>query len=87
MQHQWFSHLPQDKREEFKQLVLNSSTVLDRLKDIVYNMSKNGEESKTEDYDSPSWAYRQADKNGQLRAYRDILKLLDIRSDQDKGHK
>ncbi len=82
MQTKWFSHLPRDKQEDFKKLVLGSQKVLDRLREICYNVNQN-REVPTADYDSPSWAYKQADRNGYLRAYREIYDLLDL-SDHEK---
>lgn len=79
MQTQWFSHLrSKDKQEEFKKLVLGSSLVLDRAKEICYNIVKNVDKTNSTDYDCPSWAFKQADRNGYLRAYAEILELLDV---------
>ena len=83
MQHQWFSSLPKAEQEEFKKLVLGSQKVLDKLSEICYNTIKNGESPSTSDYDSPSWAFKQADRNGYMRAYREIISLLNI-SDKDR---
>lgn len=79
MRTEWFSHLPnQAEKEQFKKTVLASKIVLDRLQEICYNKIKNGEKTSETDYDSPSWAYLQADRNGFLRAYREILTLLNV---------
>lgn len=73
----WYSHLKTvDEQEEFKKNVLGSKIVLDKLKEIVYNKSKSQEKSTTADYDSPSWAYRQADKVGYSRALEEIMSIL-----------
>lgn len=79
MQAQWFSNLSKSEQEEFKKLVLGSQKVLDRLHEICYNTIKNGELTKESDYDSPSWHFKQADKNGYLRAYREIMKLCELK--------
>ena len=79
MQTKWFQHLKtQAEQEEFKKVVLNSNLVLDRLRDLCYNTIKNGEKSSLTDYDSPSWAYKQADQLGYNRAYQEIITLLDL---------
>lgn len=78
MQHQWFSNLPKDKQDEFKKLVLGSQKVLDRAREICYNKIMELESPPTGDYDSPSWAYKQADRNGYIRALKEIEKLLTI---------
>ncbi len=78
MQHLWYSNLPKSEQEEFKKLVLGSRKVLDRLHEICYNTIQNGVVSSKTDYDSPSWAYLQADQNGYLRAYKEILQLVTL---------
>lgn len=80
MQTQWFSHLPKPEQENFKRAVLSSEKVLDRAREIVYNMIK---VESLADYDSPSWAFKQADLNGYNRALRDVAALLNI-SDHEK---
>lgn len=84
MQHQWFSNLPKDKQEEFKRTVLNSTLVLDKAKEIVYNMSITESQVGTTDYDSPSWSHRQADRNGYLRALREVVDLLNVSDRETK---
>lgn len=76
MQTRWFQDLPPKEQDDFKKLVLGSYKVLDKLKQIVYTMSM---ESKSVDYDSPSWAFRQADTIGYNRAISDLLKLLEFK--------
>lgn len=82
MQHQWFSNLPKGEQGEFKKSVLGCTKVLDRLTEIVYTMSIDGEKVLVSDYDSPSWAFKQADRNGYLRALKEITSLLNV-SDRD----
>lgn len=85
MQHQWFSDLPKDKQEEFKKSVLGSSFVLDKLHKIVYNMSITESKVTIGDYDSPSWAFKQADRNGYLRALSEILALVTVSDRETKS--
>lgn len=33
--------------------------------------------TKREDYESPSWAYKQADSSGYLRALREVISLIE----------
>lgn len=84
MDSQWAAHL-KDKQEadQFKANVRSSVKVLDRLHDLVYNKIKNQSLFSDRDYDSPSWALRQADKTGYTRALQDILPLLKL-SDLDR---
>ena len=82
VQTKWFSHLPKDKQEDFKKMVLGSTKVLDRLLEICYNVTQNRELTLA-DYDSPSWAFKAADRQGYLRAYREISEMLNF-SDHEK---
>ena len=78
MQHQWYSNLPKQEQEARKRFVLSNEKVLDIAREIVYNMSIVESKPETADYDSPSWAYKQADSNGYRRALEDVIKLLTI---------
>lgn len=82
MQTKWFNHLPKDKQEDFKKMILGSAKVLDRLQEICYNVIQNRELPPESYLDEPNWAYRQADRNGYLRAYREIAELLKLSKDQ-----
>lgn len=85
MQSSWLKDAKNtEERKELEKTLRNSRFALDILAKMVYNISKDIEKSKFDDYDSPSWAYSQADKNGQLRAYRRILDLLDFSSKGDR---
>lgn len=84
MQSRWYSSLPKAEQEEFKKLVLGSQKVLDKLKEICYNTIQSGVQAPKADYDSPSWAFKQADANGYMRAYQEIYDLLNVTSDKDR---
>jgi hypothetical protein len=71
----WFHNLPKEEQEQFKQTVLGSQKVLDKLREICYTMKV---ESKSTDYDSPSWAFKQAHSNGYNQALLDIISILQI---------
>lgn len=66
------------EKEEFEKIVYASKKVLDKLKDIVYNKINGVEKTSLQDYESPSWAYRQADINGYRRAMEEMLSILTI---------
>ena len=75
----WFQDIKsKDDQEKFKKTVLGSKIVLDKAIEICYTLSKVGEDSKLVDYDSPSWAYRQADLNGYRRALKEIITVLTV---------
>jgi len=76
----WFSHLPKEKQEEFKNTVLGSKIVLDRLKEICYNRLYALKEKPSEaDYDTPSWSFKQAHRNGRIDELSQLIKLLTIK--------
>lgn len=83
MQTRWFSNLPKAKQEEFKKSVLASANILDKAAEIVYNMIIVESKPSQQDYDSPSWAFKQAHSNGRLEALREIHALLKV-SDQEQ---
>ena len=72
----WTSHLKTaEERKNFADYVRNSKDLLDRLQDLCYNYIQDAEKSSSNDYDSPSWAYKQADKVGYIRAMKQIIEL------------
>lgn len=74
----WTQGLNEVEKEDFTKLLKNSSIVLGRLEEIVQTLdsSVSNQELKEEDYNNPSWAYKQAFRNGQRSAYNKVLKLL-----------
>ena len=72
----WFMDLPKDEQDGFKREVKSAKNVLDKLEQIVQNKIK--EIVITNDYDSPSWAYKQADRNGYNRALTEIINILHL---------
>ena len=72
----WFMDLPKDEQEGFKREVKSAKSVLDKLEQIVQKKIK--EIVVVDDYDSPSWAYKQADRNGYNRALTEIINILHL---------
>jgi len=70
----WFMDLPKDQQEGFKKQISSSKDVLEKLEKIVKDKIK--EVVLTEDYDNPSWAFKQADRNGYNRALTEVLNIL-----------
>lgn len=70
----WFMDLPKDQQEGFKKQVSSSKDVLEKLENILKTKIK--EVTLSEDYDNPSWAYKQADRNGYNRALTEVLNIL-----------
>ena len=74
----WSSHIKDDEeREDFKKYVANSSALLDRLTEIVNMKIVTAEKARLseKDYALSTWPYKQADLNGYLRAWHEILTL------------
>lgn len=71
----WFQGLNKEDKELLAKQ-LSNSFLKDRLAEIIKSELR-GLKSKTSDYENPSWAFKQADQNGQERAYNFILKLFD----------
>lgn len=78
----WFMDLPKDEQEGFKKEVKSAKNVLDKLEDIVRSRLK--DIVVTEDYDSPSWAFKQADRNGYNRALTEIINILNLDHEVNK---
>lgn len=73
----WFKDCKSKKQKEAVAQVLQSNREsLDRLKDILEPMLK--DTTPAADYDSPSWAYKQADRNGFNRAVTTVLDLINL---------
>lgn len=72
----WFMDLPKDEQEGFKREIKSAKNVLDKLEQIVNSRMK--EIVVANDYDSPSWAYKQADRNGYNRALTEIINILHL---------
>lgn len=70
----WFMDLPKDQQDGFKKQVNSAKDVLEKLELIIQGKMK--EVTLSEDYDNPSWAYKQADRNGYNRALTEVLNIL-----------
>lgn len=76
----WFKDCKTKKEKEAVNQVLQSNREsLDRLKEILEPMLK--DTTPAADYDSPSWAYKQADRNGFNRAVTTVLDLINLDKD------
>jgi len=78
---EWTKHL-KDKsaKEDFEKLLRNSTISLGRLREILEEKltALDRSEVKSDVYDSPNWAYKQADVNGMRRVLMNIIALLDF---------
>jgi hypothetical protein len=77
MKASWFKECKTNADKEQVRKLLNSNKEgFDRLKDILEPMLKDA--PPTADYDSPSWAYKQADRIGYNRALTTVLDLINL---------
>ena len=77
MKSYWFKECKtKEDKEKVRQSVLSNRQSLDRLKEILEPMLK--ETAPTTDYDSPSWAYKQADRIGYNRALTSVLDIINL---------
>lgn len=75
----WSSHIKDSKdKKDFEAYVKNSSSILERLTDLIEKKIEDAEVPKA-DYESSAWAYKQADRIGQIRAYKEILSLTKLK--------
>lgn len=74
----WLEGVKGQEREDLKLFITNNKKVLDILVKMMYNMYRESENSSISDYDSSSWAYRQADLNGEKRVLKRLISICDI---------
>lgn len=65
-----------EEKEKLIQNILQALPVLKLYEDIIEKKIAKLEDTKEADYEKPSWSALQADRNGQKRMARDILKLF-----------
>lgn len=74
---EWFVGLvDEEQKKELEDYLRNSSRAFDQLKFMLQKRYDTRSSGKVTDYDSPSWANRQAHLNGYLEAIEEIFKLL-----------
>jgi hypothetical protein len=77
MRSEWFSDCKTEEDKEQRRRELRAaSAVLERLSALVGNKTK---DSTLADYNSPSWAYLQADKLGWNRALTTVQELIKMK--------
>ena len=77
----WTKHLEDiNEKAEFEKTVLGSKRVLNRLKDLLDEQETALDigETSPKNYDTPSWAYKQAHSNGYRQCLGVLKKLIDL---------
>lgn len=80
MQTEWFRNLEGSTKDERRELIKAHAPILDVLKSILeVRLSDTLTKQKDKQaYGSPSWPYEQADSNGEQRALKFVLSMLDL---------
>lgn len=65
----------QEARQKRFDLVMNSTLLLDTMAEIIRRDLAELDKSPLKGYDDPNWAYKEADRQGQRRALKNILAL------------
>jgi hypothetical protein len=77
----WTKHLKSAKeKEDFESLLRNSTQVLRRLKQVLEEKEADlaASQMKLEDYDSPSWAYKEAHRHGRQAELKFLKEIIDF---------
>lgn len=74
----WLRNVPEDKHESYEQAIRASTIIVRRLKEILRDWEDDLDRAdvKINDYDTPSWSFKQAHRNGdrsRIRKLRDLL--------------
>ncbi len=77
MKSAWFSKCKtKEDKLAVRQSIMSTRESLGRLQEILEPLLKDA--PPTADYDSPSWAYKQADRIGYNRALTTVLDLINL---------
>ncbi len=63
-------------KEDFVRDLAGNRKILDVMENVLKNKITKIHDTKETDYDSPSWANKQAHQNGKVEAYQDVIKLF-----------
>lgn len=77
----WTHHLKdQEEKNRFKKYLQSCKTAFERQTALMDKMESDLDEQETDltQYNSPSWAALQADRNGYRRALKRIKKLINL---------
>lgn len=72
----WLYGIPPEEKDSFIEAWRNSTFVLDKLKKYIERELKSLDLDKEDDYQNPNWPIARADKNGQVRSFKKIFRLL-----------
>ncbi len=83
----WTKHLKEEEKERFRNSVLGSKVVLDRLQEILKEMEddQNRIERDSRIYDTPNWDYKIAHLNGFRDCLTKVSKLINLDQGQNES--
>jgi hypothetical protein len=78
---EWLKNLPSDKKKDFELIIRNSTMMAQRILELCNEWEEELDraEARVSDYDTPSWGFRQAHRNGdrsRIRKLRDLFSFL-----------
>jgi hypothetical protein len=75
----WFRKISnQEDKKATEQAIRQAGGVLEILKDLLETRLRSISKTNEDDYDSPSWAYLQAHKNGRIQDLEYVIRLLTL---------
>lgn len=72
----WTKGTKGEAKDRRKKEVLSYRTAFEDLKEVLVDLQEN---VGTPDYESPSWAFKQADINGYNRAIERVINLINLK--------
>jgi hypothetical protein len=81
----WLEGLNGEERDKMREYVLANKNLLDKLKEILYNMNRRTEEVVLSSYDNPNWSHKQAHFNGQADIVRKLISICTISEREDQS--
>ena len=79
LSHEWTKHLDDTKKEDFSKTIRNSTIVLTRLYEILSEYERDVDQANiSDDFESPNWGLRQANRLGRKQAYYKIKQLINF---------
>lgn len=71
------SHLKtREEKDDFIKQIVGATHVLNVYRNLIEKQIEREQRSHKSDYNDASWAYKQADQNGYIRALEEILRLF-----------
>jgi hypothetical protein len=74
-------HVPQEDRDKFRTYFNSSNEIRDAFIAMCQEEVNRLIYTKNEDYDKGSWAYYQADRNGQIKVWKTVLSIMEYKQE------